>query len=262
MSTLSAIQRRRRGPCRAPKLAAPVFLVSGLVSGWGLPDEATAQRLSTPSAIRPAPTGRGKHCLGEAVNKTTLEHTVAGSINPLGIGNTLRLGWCTPLIKEAGPAVRLHQLRCRRADDELADRYAPRRADVPGAAFDLGAARRGDGVLHLADATARCGLHHRQQPQRIHAGPSVARPTGWNHNPPDGQPEGPGDPGQHGVWWSRRDRCDAAGSDPDRLEARHPGRHRRQRRVLERDLACLSSVAPEASTPLAATSSCSAPPTG
>lgn len=108
MSTLPAVYHRRRtdfpygGPYGGPILRLLFFLVGGLLSGLGQPGDAEAQRLSTPSAIRPAPTGRGKHCLGEAVNKTTLEHTVAGSINPLGIGNTLRLGWCTPLIKKPG----------------------------------------------------------------------------------------------------------------------------------------------------------------
>lgn len=67
-----------------------------------VPTSAQAQRLSVPSPIRPAPTQAGAHCLGEPRNKLTLEHTVAGSINPLGIGNIVRLGWCTPLIRKPG----------------------------------------------------------------------------------------------------------------------------------------------------------------
>ena len=67
-----------------------------------VPLAAQAQRLSVPSPIRPPPSQSGKHCLGETQNKLTLEHTIAGSINPLGIGNIVRLGWCTPLIRKPG----------------------------------------------------------------------------------------------------------------------------------------------------------------
>ncbi len=66
------------------------------------PLAAQAQRVSVPSPIRPSPTASGAHCLGEPTNKLTLEHTLAGSINPLGIGNQVRLGWCTPLIRKPG----------------------------------------------------------------------------------------------------------------------------------------------------------------
>ncbi|HNN96748.1 MAG TPA: hypothetical protein PKI03_30975 [Pseudomonadota bacterium] len=193
MSTLPTIQRRRReeGPSRGLNLRLLFFLVSGLVSGWGFPGEATAQRLSTPSAIRPAPTGRGKHCLGEAVNKTTLEHTVAGSINPLGIGNSLRLGWCTPLIKKPGLLFDFTNF-----DVGVLMMNSPTDTHL-GVQMFLAPLS----ILVLrAEATAfyiwptplqGAGFITVNSPSEFTLARLSPDPTGWNHNPPDGQPEGP-----------------------------------------------------------------------
>lgn len=89
-------------PRRASWSCGLVPLVALLLGALAAPTPARAQRLSVPSPIRPAPTQAGSHCLGEPKNKLTLEHTIAGSINPLGIGNIVRLGWCTPLIRKPG----------------------------------------------------------------------------------------------------------------------------------------------------------------
>lgn len=62
--------------------------------------EAAAQRLNI-GGKQPTMVS-GKHCYGSTESKLVLEHFMAGSINPLGIGNSLRLGWCEPLIKKPG----------------------------------------------------------------------------------------------------------------------------------------------------------------
>lgn len=67
-------------------------------SAWVI-GAASAQRLSVTS---PRPVVRGKHCLGENSTKLLLNHYMAGSINPLGIGQTMRLGLCKPLIQKDG----------------------------------------------------------------------------------------------------------------------------------------------------------------
>ncbi len=193
MSILPASQHRRRISrlyggllLRLFYLVVPGLVVPGLLAG-----EAAAQRLSTPSAIRPAPTGRGKHCLGEAVNKTTLEHTVAGSINPLGIGNTLRLGWCMPLVRKPGLLFDFTN-------------------------FDIGVLMMNSPTdIHLgvqmflapisilvlrAEATAfyiwptplqGAGFITVNSPSEFTLPRLSPDPTGWNHNPPPGQLPGP-----------------------------------------------------------------------
>ena len=44
----------------------------------------------------------GKHCLGEPRSKLLFNHTLAGSINPLGLENQFRLSLCVPLIRKPG----------------------------------------------------------------------------------------------------------------------------------------------------------------
>lgn len=64
---------------------------------------AAAQRLEQkPASSIRAPFANGKHCLGEQQQKVLLNHYLAGSINPLGIGNSMRLSLCTPLITKPG----------------------------------------------------------------------------------------------------------------------------------------------------------------
>lgn len=64
---------------------------------------AAAQRLEQkPASSIRAPFANGKHCLGEQKQKVLLNHYLAGSINPLGIGNSMRLSLCTPLITKPG----------------------------------------------------------------------------------------------------------------------------------------------------------------
>lgn len=167
------------------------FLVVGLLSGLGQPPHAAAQRLSTPSAIRPSPTGRGKHCLGEAVNKTTLEHTVAGSINPLGIGNTLRLGWCTPLIRKPG-------LLWDFTNFDVGVLMMNSPTDIHlGVQMFLAPLS----ILVLrAEATAfyiwptplqGAGFITVNSPSEFTLARLSPDPTGWNHNPPPGEMPGP-----------------------------------------------------------------------
>lgn len=64
--------------------------------------DAHAQRLTQRVLPEDEVSPSGKHCYGEGRKKLTLEHYVAGSINPLGIGNMLRLGWCSPLVRKPG----------------------------------------------------------------------------------------------------------------------------------------------------------------
>jgi hypothetical protein len=62
-----------------------------------------AQRLEQkPAGSSRSPLSFGKHCLDEQKQKILLNHYLAGSINPLGIGNSLRLSLCTPLITKPG----------------------------------------------------------------------------------------------------------------------------------------------------------------
>jgi hypothetical protein len=68
----------------------------GLFGAEGL---AAAQRVGLRDT---PPARRGKHCLGDQDQKLILEHYVAGSINPLGLENQLRLSLCTPLIETPG----------------------------------------------------------------------------------------------------------------------------------------------------------------
>lgn len=63
---------------------------------------ASAQRLETKTADSAKSPFTGKHCLGEQKQKLLLNHYLAGSINPLGIGNSLKLSLCTPLITKPG----------------------------------------------------------------------------------------------------------------------------------------------------------------
>jgi hypothetical protein len=64
---------------------------------------AAAQRLSyRPAPSSASPFKSGKHCYGEQQRKLILNHYLAGSINPLGIGNSMRLSVCTPLITKPG----------------------------------------------------------------------------------------------------------------------------------------------------------------
>jgi len=76
-------------------LAAQVALLT-------LATRAAAQRLETrPSRSASGPIS-GKHCLDESKQKLLLNHYLAGSINPLGIGQFLRLSLCTPLVTRPG----------------------------------------------------------------------------------------------------------------------------------------------------------------
>src|SRR5262249_20119649 len=61
---------------------------------------ALAQRMEKQPNIQAV--SKGQHCLGEEKQKLLLEHFLAGSINTLGIGKTLRLSLCTPLITKPG----------------------------------------------------------------------------------------------------------------------------------------------------------------
>jgi hypothetical protein len=64
----------------------------------GLSRPAAAQRAAPIPGSQAKNDVPGEHCLGEEKQKLLLEHYMAGSINPLGIGNLLRLSLCTPLI--------------------------------------------------------------------------------------------------------------------------------------------------------------------
>jgi hypothetical protein len=70
--------------------------------GLGLGGQAAAQRLEQKPASSMRGFGPGKHCLNEQKQKILLNHYLAGSINPLGIGNSMRLSLCTPLITKPG----------------------------------------------------------------------------------------------------------------------------------------------------------------
>ncbi|MCS6913985.1 MAG: hypothetical protein NZ890_12185 [Myxococcota bacterium] len=60
---------------------------------------ALAQRGGLPG--RPA-SPSGKHCLDEPHTKLLVNHTLVGSINPLGLENQLRFSVCTPLVRRPG----------------------------------------------------------------------------------------------------------------------------------------------------------------
>lgn len=99
-STLPRALRTRAIPRLAPRLSLGLAIALALVSGPG--SQAIAQRLDKRvAASSPAPF-RGEHCLGESKQKLLLEHYLAGSINPLGIGNSLRLSLCVPFITKPG----------------------------------------------------------------------------------------------------------------------------------------------------------------
>lgn len=84
------------------RLSLGPVLITTLALLGSLRSPAIAQRLATRvAASSPAPF-RGSHCLGESKQKVLLEHYLAGSINPLGIGNTLRLSLCVPFITKPG----------------------------------------------------------------------------------------------------------------------------------------------------------------
>jgi hypothetical protein len=70
-----------------------VFVIGGAVA------PALAQNISKTVS---GPAVHGQHCLGEERQKLLLDHYLAGSINPLGIGQVLRLSLCTPLITKPG----------------------------------------------------------------------------------------------------------------------------------------------------------------
>jgi hypothetical protein len=78
------------------------LLAAAVVAAVTLPQVASAQRLNVKPSMSNGSLSRGKHCLGEQRQKLTLEHYMAGSINPLGIENQLRVSVCTPLIEKPG----------------------------------------------------------------------------------------------------------------------------------------------------------------
>lgn len=82
-------------------MGSRLVLALSLVLG-SLCSQAIAQRLDKRIAASSSAPFRGEHCLGESKQKVLLEHYLAGSINPLGIGNSLRLSLCVPFVTKPG----------------------------------------------------------------------------------------------------------------------------------------------------------------
>lgn len=105
VSVLPPCRSYRRGAAWALDLVALLALLL-----WGGAARAQAnQRMGADSLDvlrRPPPKLQpglpGKNCLGEPERKLILDHSLVGSINPLGLENRMRLSVCAPLIRRPG----------------------------------------------------------------------------------------------------------------------------------------------------------------